>query len=79
MGIVLNDGTIKIFLNAVSDMDDTSKELRAFLDYVAEKESDDAFVRKLEEAVKQARKNREWRQICRIQYINKCISYSSYK
>ena len=42
-------------------MDDTSKELRAFLDYVAGKKSDDDFVRKLEEAVKKARKNREWR------------------
>lgn len=61
MSIALNDGTTKIFLNAVSEMDDTSKELRAFLDYVAGKESDDAFVRKLEEAVKKARKNREWR------------------
>ena len=59
--IALNDGTTKIFLNASGKMDDTSKELRAFLDYVAGKESDDAFVRKLEEAVKQARKNREWR------------------
>ncbi len=59
--IVLNDGTVKIFLNASGKMDDISKELSAFLDYVAGKESDDAFVRKLEEAVKQARKNREWR------------------
>ena len=39
--IALNDGTTKIFLNAVSDMDDISKELRAFLDYVAGKQSDD--------------------------------------
>jgi len=59
--IALNDGAVKIFLNASSKMDDTSKELRAFLDYVAGKKSDDAFVRKLEEAVKQAKKNREWR------------------
>ncbi len=57
----MNDGTTKIFLNASSKMDDIGKELRTFLDYVAGKKSDDAFVRKLEEAVKQARKNREWR------------------
>ncbi len=61
MSIALNDGTTKIFLNAVGEMDDTSQELRAFLDYVAGKESEDAFVKKLEEAVKQAKKNREWR------------------
>ncbi|MDE7207739.1 MAG: hypothetical protein K2N90_11410 [Lachnospiraceae bacterium] len=57
----MHDGTVKIFLNASGKMDDISKELSAFLDYVAGKESDDAFVRKLEEAVKQAKKNREWR------------------
>lgn len=59
--ISLNDGTTKIFLNAVSEMDDISKELKAFLDYVAGKKSDDAFVKKLEEAIKQAKKNRKWR------------------
>jgi len=59
--IALNDGVAKIFLNAVGELDDTSKELRAFLDYVAGKKSDDAFVRKLEKAVQQAKKNREWR------------------
>ena len=57
----LNDETTKIFLNAASEMDDINKELRAFLDYVAGKKSDDVFVMKLEEAVKQAKKNRKWR------------------
>lgn len=42
-------------------MDDIHKELKAFLDYVAGKETDDVFVRKLKEAVNQAKKNREWR------------------
>ena len=51
----------KIFLNADSSQDDVSKELKAFLDYVAGKESEDGFVQRLDEAVKQARKNREWR------------------
>lgn len=59
--IFLKDGTAKIFLNAVGIMDDVSEELKAFLDYVAGKKSDDSFVRELEEAVKEARKNREWR------------------
>lgn len=42
-------------------MDDVSKELKAFLDYVARKKSEDSFVKRLEEAVKEAKKNREWR------------------
>ena len=57
----LGDDTTKIFLNADSNMDDVSKELRAFLDYVAGKKSDDTFIIKLEEAVKKARLTKEWR------------------
>ena len=60
-GIFLKDGTVKIFLNAKGTQDDVSKELKAFLDYVAGQKSDDAYVEKLEEAVKRARENREWR------------------
>ena len=59
--VFLKDGAVKIFLNADSGQDDVSKELRAFLDYVAGKESADDFVQRLEKAVEQARKNREWR------------------
>lgn len=59
--IFLQDGVVKIFLNAKGNRDDISRELKAFLDYVAGKESEDDFVKKLTEAVKEARKNREWR------------------
>ena len=59
--ISLGDGAVKIFLNADGKMDDVSRELKAFLDYVAGKKSEDVFVNKLEEAVKAAKKNREWR------------------
>ena len=59
--IHLGDEAIKIFLNADSEMDDVSKELRAFLDYVAGKESEDVFVRQLEAALQEAKQNREWR------------------
>ena len=57
----MGDGARKIFLNTESELDDVSKELRVFLDYVAGKKPDDSFVKKLEEAVKEAKKNREWR------------------
>ena len=59
--IPLGDGAAKIFLNADGKMDDVSRELKAFLDYVAGKKSEDSFVKRLEEAVKAAKKNREWR------------------
>lgn len=59
--MILEDGTTKIFLNADSQMNDVSAELKAFLDYAAGKESKDTFVKKLEEAVEEAKKNREWR------------------
>lgn len=59
--LFLKDGTTKIFLNAKGTMDDVSPELKAFLDYVAGKRSNDLFVDELEKAVKTARKNREWR------------------
>lgn len=59
--LLLGDGATKIFLNADGKADDVSRELKAFLDYVAGKRSEDAFVMKLEEAVKEAKKNREWR------------------
>lgn len=59
--ICLKDGTTKIFLNAKGEMDDVSKELKAFLDYAIGRKSDDVFVRKLEEAVEAAKRNREWR------------------
>ena len=42
-------------------MDDVSSSLRAFLDYVAGKYGDDPFIQELDEAVAEARKNREWR------------------
>lgn len=59
--VFLKDGAVKIFLNADSDQNDVSKELKAFLDYVAGKEPEDDFIKRLEEAVDQARKNRKWR------------------
>lgn len=59
--INLKDGTTKVFLNAKGEMDDVSKELKAFLDYAAGKKSEDVFVKKLEEAVEEAKRNREWR------------------
>jgi predicted transposase/invertase (TIGR01784 family) len=59
--VILNDGAKKIFLNADGKKGDISEELKAFLDYVAGRPSEDAFVKKLESAVEKAKKNRKWR------------------
>ncbi|MCM1539902.1 MAG: Rpn family recombination-promoting nuclease/putative transposase [Blautia sp.] len=59
--ISMGDDSTKIFLNADSQMDDVSPALKAFLDYVAGRSSNDAFVYELDAAVKEAKRNREWR------------------
>lgn len=61
MEVMLNDGAKKIFLNADGKKGDIIEELKAFLDYVAGRPSEDAFVKKLESAVEKAKKNRKWR------------------
>lgn len=50
-----------IFLNADGKNGTVSKELKAVLDYVAGRSSEDVFVKKLEYAVEKAKENREWR------------------
>ena len=60
-GIKLRDGAIKIFLNAKGNLNDVSSELRAFLDYLGGKKSEDEYVQKLERVVKEAKRNRKWR------------------
>ena len=57
----MEDKATKIVLNAVGTIDDVNGRLLAFLDYVAGKPSDDEYVQKLDEAVKKARANKEWR------------------
>lgn len=59
--VSMEDETVKIFLNAKGTMDDVSKELKAFLDYIAGEKTEDPYVKKLEETVKKAKNNREWR------------------
>lgn len=59
--ISLGDDTTKIFLNATGEMDDVSGQLKDFLDYVAGKRPNNAYIEKLEHAVSEAKRNREWR------------------
>ena len=60
-GLSLDDGTTKIFLNALGTKGDVSPELKAFLGYVAGNKSDDAFVKELDAEVAKVRESKEWR------------------
>lgn len=60
--LLLNDGTVKIFLNARGVLNDVSDELKAFLDYLAGKKSENAYIKALDNAVERVKQNREWRQ-----------------
>ena len=57
----LKDGAVKIFLNTESSREDVSDGLRSFLDYVAGRKAENSYVQKLENAVREAKQNREWR------------------
>ena len=53
---------VKIFLNARGVLDDVSDELKAFLDYLAGKKSENAYIKALDNAVERVKQNHEWRQ-----------------
>ena len=57
----LGDGTQKIFLNAMGTEKDVKEDLSAFLGYVAGRKNNHPFVRKVDAAVREARKNEKWR------------------
>ncbi len=57
----LNDGAVTIFLNARGKVDDINGELKAFLDFMLGRKSDDPFIRRLDERLKEAKQNSEWR------------------
>ena len=57
----MGDETTKIVLNAVGTADDIDDKMKAFLDYVAGKKTDDEYVKKLDQAVKKAKMNKRLR------------------
>ena len=65
-GLKLNDGAGTIFLNARGKLDDISGELKAFLDFMLGKLSDDPFIKRLDERVKLLKQNSEWRRNCML-------------
>ncbi len=67
--IELKDCSTSIFLNAKGIMNDVSPELKAFLNLVLGKSSDDKFVKDIEEILSTARHSSEWRR----EYIMKSL------
>lgn len=59
--VSLGDETVKVFLNAQGKQGSAAGDLKSFLDYVLGKKSEDPFIRKLDRAVRKAKKNRKWR------------------
>ena len=64
-GLLLNDGTVKIFLSTKGTIDDVSKDVRAFLDYVDSGIIKGKFVKQLDDAVKAVKTNEK----ARLEYM----------
>ncbi|MBQ9594679.1 MAG: Rpn family recombination-promoting nuclease/putative transposase, partial [Synergistaceae bacterium] len=60
--LMLGDDATTIFLNTRGTEDDISPKLKAFLEFIEGKSSDDEFVKKLENKFFEAKQNRYWRQ-----------------
>ena len=60
--LTLDDGAKTIFLNTKGKADDISPRLKAFLELLNGKSSDDDFVKRLERRMSYARQNLYWRQ-----------------
>ena len=60
--ILLNDGATKLFLSTKGKMDDISKPLQRFLDYVDGHAASDELLREIESAVDEAKYCETWRE-----------------
>ena len=60
--ILLNDGATKLFLSTKGKMDDISKPLQRFLDYVDGHAASDELLREIESAVDEAKHCETWRE-----------------
>ncbi len=60
--IALGDGAYTVYLNTKGRLNDVSPELKRFLDFVGKnKVSEDAFIKTLDQKVREAKENTEWR------------------
>lgn len=73
--VVLTDESQRIFFNAAGTVDDISEDLRRFFEYLSGEKSEDAFIKKLDDAVQKAKNNREWRQEYFDQYSKRLCDF----
>ncbi len=59
--LLLGDESVKVFINAEGTRENVSEDMKAFLDYLNGKESDNHLVKKLHDEVEKARNHEEWR------------------
>ena len=61
--IALGDGAHIVYLNTKGKIDDVSPELKRFLDFIGNNQvsEDDSFIKALDQKVKEAKENTEWR------------------
>ena len=69
--LFLDDGASTIFQNTKGKIDDVSAKLKAFLDLVNGKTSDDDFVQRIEKRLRYAKHNKYWRQEYMIAEFNR--------
>ncbi|MDD3403525.1 MAG: Rpn family recombination-promoting nuclease/putative transposase [Hespellia sp.] len=59
--MILDDGTVRIFLCAGGGANDVSRDMKDFLDYLVDKRTRNEFTAELDHAVIDARKHEKWR------------------
>ena len=68
-GLLLDDGSIKVFLNANGTEDDVSGDLKNLLHYIATSEPKDDFTRALDDAVREVKMDEKYN----LEYIKRQI------
>ena len=60
--LYLNDGTSKVFFNTKDYYKERSEDAKSFLEYIEkEKSSENNFVKKIEQKIRNIKENKEWR------------------
>ena len=73
--VVLGDKTCKIFLNAKGILEDANEDIRAFLQYVDGRESDNALVQAVKNEAKVVKNNENWRSEFMMQHMRDQLKY----
>ena len=60
-GLILNDGTTKIFFNTSGTKGNLNKEADSILKFIASNKTEDDFTEKLAQEVRKIKENKEWR------------------